>query len=158
MARLKRCSTGSSYLNHPSSVDYEIEVFFDGGCPLCRREISVLQRWDRRGKIRFTDISSPGFQSADVGKTDDDLMAQMHGRLPDGTWLQGVEVFRRLYAAVGFGPLVLLSRLPLISPLLDWGYAVFARHRLRLTGRCTSTRCSAKPDALPLRHPEKEST
>ena len=33
-------------------------------------------------------------------------MAQIHGRLPDGTWLQGVEVFRRLYAAIGFGSLV----------------------------------------------------
>ena len=47
--------------------------------------------------------------------TDETLMAQMHGRLPDGTWLRGVEVFRRMYAAVGFGPLVFLSRLPLIS-------------------------------------------
>lgn len=143
---------------HPSTSNYDIEVFFDGDCPLCRREIRVLQRWDRRGKIRFTDISSPGFQAAEVGKTDEVLMAQMHGRLPDGTWLQGVEVFRRLYAAVGFGPLVLLSRLPLISPLLDWGYAVFARHRLRLTGRCTANGCSAKPDAGPVRLTEKEST
>jgi predicted DCC family thiol-disulfide oxidoreductase YuxK len=129
-----------------SSVAYVIEVFFDGGCPLCRREINLLRRWDQRGKIRFTDISSPDFQAAEVGKTDDVLMAQMHGRLPDGTWLQGVEVFRRLYAAVGFGPLVFLSRLPLISQLLDWSYAVFARNRLRLTGRCTSKSCSAKPD------------
>jgi len=84
-------------------------------------------------------------------------MAQMHGRLPDGTWLQGVEVFRRLYAAVGFGPLVLLSRLPLISQLRDWGYAVFARNRLRLTGRCTATSCSAKPDSVPLSFSKKGS-
>jgi predicted DCC family thiol-disulfide oxidoreductase YuxK len=144
-------------MNRPGTVAYVIEVFFDGGCPLCRREISFLRRWDRRGKIRFTDISSPDFQAAAVDKTDDVLMAQMHGRLPDGTWLQGVEVFRRLYAAVGFGPLVLLSRLPLISQLLDWGYAVFARNRLRLTGRCTAKSCSAKPDSVPLRSSEKES-
>ena len=140
-----------------SSVAYVIEVFFDGGCPLCRREISFLRRWDRRGKIRFTDISSPDFQAAEVGKTDDVLMAQMHGRLPDGTWLQGVEVFRRLYAAVGFGPLVFLSRLPLISQLLDWGYNVFARNRLRFTGRCTAKSCSAEPDSVPLCSPKKES-
>ena len=129
-----------------SSVAYVIEVFFDGGCPLCRREINLLRRWDRRGKIRFTDISSPDFQAAEVGKTDDVLMAQMHGRLPDGTWLQGVEVFRRLYAAVGFGPLVFLSRLPLISHLLNWGYAVFAHNRPRLTGRCSANGCSAKSE------------
>ena len=74
-------------------------------------------------------------------------MAEMHGRLPDETWLQGVEVFRRLYAAIGFGPLVFLSRLPLISQVLDWGYAILARSRLRLTGRCSANGCSAKPES-----------
>jgi predicted DCC family thiol-disulfide oxidoreductase YuxK len=134
-------------VNRPSTHAYEIEVFFDGGCPLCRREINLLRRWDRRGKIRFTDISSPDFQAAEVGKTEDALMAQMHGRLPDGTWLQGVEVFRRLYAAIGFAPLVFLSRLPLISQVLDWGYAMFARNRLRLTGRCSANGCSVKSES-----------
>ncbi len=144
-------------MNCPDSAAPDIEVFFDGACPLCRREIHWLRRWDRRGKIRFTDISSPEFEAASVGKTDHALMAQIHGRLPDGTWLLGVEVFRRLYAAIGFGPLVFLSRLPLISQLLNWSYAVFARNRLRLTGRCTEKTCAAKPDSAPLRSPGKES-
>jgi predicted DCC family thiol-disulfide oxidoreductase YuxK len=142
-------------MNCPDSASYEIEVFFDGACPLCRREVEFLRRLDRRGKIRFTDISSPDFKAVSVGKTDDALMAQLHGRLPDGTWLQGVDVFRRLYAAVGFGPLVFLSRLPLISQLLTWGYSVFARNRLRLTGRCNTTSCTAKPDGAAAHAPEK---
>lgn len=120
---------------------YEIEVFFDGACPLCMREMNLLRRWDRRGAIRFTDISDPGFDSSQVGKTYDDLMAQIYGRLPDGTLIRGVEVFRRLYAAVGLRPLVALSRLPLISHLFDLGYHIFARNRLRLTGRCTAQSC-----------------
>ena len=131
-------------MNHCTTSDYDIEVFFDGGCPLCRREITFLRRWDRRQKIRFTDISAADFQAAAVGMTDETLMAEMHGRLPNGTWLRGVEVFRRMYAAVGFGPLVFLSRLPLISQVLDWGYAIFARNRLRLTGRCSANGCSVK--------------
>ena len=144
-------------MNHCKTSNYDIEVFFDGGCPLCRREITFLRRWDRRRKIRFTDISSPDFQEAAVGMTGETLMAQLHGRLPDGTWLRGVEVFRRMYAAVGFGPLVVLSRLPLISQLLDWGYAVFARNRFRLTGRCAAKSCSARPAVVPLRFPENKS-
>lgn len=132
-------------MNQPGPDNFEIEVFFDGGCPLCRREIGALQRLDRRRKIRFTDISGPDFQAAAVGTTDEALMARMHARLPDGTWLEGVEVFRRMYAAVGFGPLVSVSRWPLISHLLDGGYALFARHRLRLTGRCTADSCPIEP-------------
>jgi predicted DCC family thiol-disulfide oxidoreductase YuxK len=120
---------------------YQIEVFFDGSCPLCRREIRWLKRRDRGGKIRFTDISSPGFAAGDLGKSYEELMAQMHGRLPDGTWLQGIEVFRRAYAAVGFRLLVALSRLPGLSQLLELGYRVFACNRLRLTGRCTDRSC-----------------
>jgi predicted DCC family thiol-disulfide oxidoreductase YuxK len=138
-------------VNHSGSANYDIEVFFDGGCPLCLREMNLLQRWDRRGKIRFVDISSADFQAAAVGATQEALMAQIHGRLPDGTWLQGVEVLRRLYTAVGFGPLVVLSRWPVIAQVLDWGYAVFARNRHRLAGRCPTARCSAKPHSTPVR-------
>jgi len=133
MRRKAMCQTRNS--------TYEVEVFYDGDCPLCQREISMLRRWDRHEKIRFTDIASPSFDAGVVGKSHADLMAQMHGRLPDGTWLQGVEVFRRLYAAVGFKRLAMLSRLPLISQILNLGYAVFARNRLRLTGRCTAESC-----------------
>ena len=137
-------------MTNTPETPYEVEVFFDGGCPLCVREIGMLRRWDRRHKIRFTDIDAAEFRTADVGKSYDELMAQMHGRLPDGTWIRGVEVFRRLYKAVGFGPLVFLSRLPVISQTLDLGYVLFAKNRLRLTGRCTAKSCEVKqPPATP---------
>ena len=122
----------------------EIEVFFDGGCPLCLREIRFLKRLDRHGRIQFTDIDAPDFSSESCGKTYDELMAKIYGLLPDGSWITGVEVFRRLYTAVGFGPLVVLTRLPVISQIMDLGYYLFAKNRLRLTGRCTAQSCSVK--------------
>ena len=36
-------------------TDWQIEVFYDGACPLCVREIRFLRRLDRRGRIRYTD-------------------------------------------------------------------------------------------------------
>ena len=71
-------------------------------------------------------------------------MVEIHGRLPDGRWVTGVEVFRRLYGCIGFGPLVLLTRLPLVRQLLNVGYRFFAKSRLQLTGRC-SENCSITP-------------
>jgi len=42
---------------------------------------------------------------------------------------------------LGFTRLVSWSRAPVIAPFLDWVYRVFARNRLRLTGRCTPDSC-----------------
>ncbi|MBX3472669.1 MAG: DUF393 domain-containing protein [Planctomycetes bacterium] len=127
-------------------MNWLIEVFHDGACPLCRREVDMLRRLDRgRGRIRFTDIAAPGFDPAAHDRTLDDFMARIQGRLPAGTWVEGVEVFRRLYAAVGLGPLVALTRLPGVSHLLDAGYRAFAKNRLRLTGRCEDDVCAVRP-------------
>lgn len=131
---------------------YEVQVFFDGDCPLCRREIDLLRWLDRRGRIDFVDIAAPAFDPAPLGRSRDELMASIHGRLPDGAWLEGVEVFRRLYAAVGLGPLVALSRLPGVSRALDAAYRLFARNRLRLTGRgCEGGACALPPRSLAAR-------
>lgn len=121
--------------------DFAIEMFFDGDCPLCRRETRFLQKLDRRQRIRFTNIAASDFDPESVGKTYDELMAEIHGRLHDGSWLTGVEVFRRLYGSVGFGPIVLLTRLHVVKQLLDIGYRLFAKNRLKLTRRCDNT-CS----------------
>lgn len=126
-----------------SEVSWHVQVFYDGDCPLCMREIRLLRRLDRqRGRIRFTDIAAPRFDAAAWGTDQAALMGHIHGRLPDGRWIRGVEVFRQLYAAVGFGWLVALTRLPGIRHGLDAAYEVFARNRLRLTGRrCEGDAC-----------------
>jgi predicted DCC family thiol-disulfide oxidoreductase YuxK len=121
--------------------NWKVEVFYDGECPLCLREIKMLRWMDRRENIRFTDIADPAFRPSDYGKTMQEFMSEIQGKLPDGSWIIGVEVFRRLYAAVGLGPLVTLTRLPGVSHGLDLSYRVFAKNRLRLTGRCSEGAC-----------------
>jgi len=130
-------------LSEPAQRD--LDMFYDGACPLCRRETNWLRRWDRRGRLRFIDISAPDFRAADLGKTQEELMARLHARLPDGRWIEGVEVFRQLYAAIGLGPLVALTRMPGVAQMLEWGYTLFARNRLRLTGRCGAEGCAVPP-------------
>jgi predicted DCC family thiol-disulfide oxidoreductase YuxK len=125
----------------------EISVLFDGDCPLCAREVRMLRRLDRgRGRIGFADIAAPGFEASGYGLDQATLMARIHGVLGDGRVIEGMEVFRRAYAAVGLGWLLAPSRWPLLRPLCDAAYRSFARNRLRLTGRagdgCDAERCT----------------
>lgn len=119
-----------------------IEVFFDGACPLCAREMRWFTRLDGgRQRLRFVDIAAPGFDASSFGLDPKTILARIHARLPDGSFATGVEVFRLMYSAVGFGPLVWLSRIPGVSQLLDFAYEKFAKNRLRLTGRCEDGAC-----------------
>ena len=135
------------------SSEWQVEVFYDGDCPLCAKEIRMLRWMDRkRQQIRFTDISDAGFDPQSCGKSMKELMDEIHGRLPDGSTIVGVEVFRRLYSAVGFRWIVALSRIPGISHLLDVMYQYFAKYRLRLTGRCDvngESACRVKNEVPP---------
>ena len=106
------------------------EVFFDGQCPLCKREIEMVRRKDKLGLLRLTDISTAEYQTL-AGKELIDLMKEIHGRYADGTLVTGVEVFREIYRRIGFGWLVSVSRLPVLKQLLDVAYCVFAYFRFR---------------------------
>lgn len=116
--------------------NWVLQVFFDGDCPLCLREINMIRKLDRKNRVSFVDIAAKEFQPDDYKITLDQLMAEIHARLPDGSWITGVEVFRVLYGAVGFRWLVPVTRLPGINGVLNWGYRVFAKNRLKWTGRC----------------------
>jgi predicted DCC family thiol-disulfide oxidoreductase YuxK len=124
----------------------ELRLLFDGACPLCRREVAALRRLDRgRGRIRCEDIADPAFDPMAYGLRADEVMARIHGVLPDGRVVEGVEVFRRAYGAVGLGWLLAPTRWPGLRQLADAAYRSFARNRLRLTGRagtCDAGRCA----------------
>ncbi|MCA9258862.1 MAG: DUF393 domain-containing protein [Planctomycetales bacterium] len=130
-------------MNPADRDDWHVEVFYDGECPLCTREIRLLQRLDRRRRIRFTNVAHETFEAASYGLTMREFMDEIQGRLRDGSWITGVEVFRQLYSAVGFGALVRATRLPGAAHALNLGYRLFARNRLRLTGRCAGGTCRA---------------
>jgi predicted DCC family thiol-disulfide oxidoreductase YuxK len=119
--------------------NFIFEVFYDGECPLCRREINFLKSKDRKGRIRFSDLQNLQLNTPEIPRTYDQLMAEIHGRFPDGTWVTGVEVFRRLYDAIGWTWVVAPTRWPLIRNVLNVGYRFFAKRRLALTGRCNDS-------------------
>ena len=107
----------------------QFEVFFDGQCPLCSREIEMIRRKDKMHRLKLTDISNPDFASNDF--SNESLMREIHGRLPSGEYVKGVEVFREIYQRLGFSKFVAPTRLPGIRHLLDLAYRCFAFLRFR---------------------------
>jgi predicted DCC family thiol-disulfide oxidoreductase YuxK len=132
---------------------WRIRVLYDGDCPLCSREVRFLEKRDRgRGRIHFEDIAEPYFDPGAYGLDARDVMARIHGVLPDGTVIEGVEVFRRAYATVGLGWLVAPTRWPGLRRLAELAYRIFARNRLRWTGRasaCEAGRCQVVESRAP---------
>ena len=60
------------------------------------REICLLRQLDKRHCIRFVDIAVEWFDTASVSVSWEKLVDQLHGRLPDGTLIERVEVFAGL--------------------------------------------------------------
>jgi predicted DCC family thiol-disulfide oxidoreductase YuxK len=118
-------------------------VIYHARCPLCGREIATLERLDRgRGRIQFRDLWEEGLPA---GLDREAALDRIHAVLPDGTLIEGMEVFRRAYAAVGLGWLLAATAWPLLRPLADAAYALFARNRLWLTGRAGEATCRIGP-------------
>jgi predicted DCC family thiol-disulfide oxidoreductase YuxK len=115
----------------------ELTLLFDGACPLCRREVETLRRRDQgRERLAFVDVDDPGYDPARHGGiTYAEAMGRIHALRADGQVIRDVEVFRQAYALVGLGWLYAPTRWPLLRPLVDLLYGLWARWRLAITGR-----------------------
>jgi predicted DCC family thiol-disulfide oxidoreductase YuxK len=116
---------------------WQIKLLYDGACPLCLREVNFLQKRDAgRGLVAFVDIAEDSYNPAEHGGVDfETAMGRIHAVLPDGTVIQNVEVFRRVYEILGMGWVYAITRLPIVGAIADWLYGIWADWRLALTGR-----------------------
>lgn len=107
----------------------ELTVWHDGACPLCRREIALMRRFDRRGAIDFVDATDSG-AACPIDRAD--LLARFHAR-EDGVLLSGAAAFAAMWRAMPLlRPLGLAARRPWVLALLERGYRHFLRVRPRL--------------------------
>ena len=105
------------------------EVFYDGKCPLCRREIDMIRKKDTANQLILTDIAASEFRSP--GPSLEALMKRIHGRKNSGELVTGVDVFREIYRRLGYSKSVWLSERFGVRQILDLGYRVFAYFRFR---------------------------
>lgn len=105
-------------------------VFFDGSCPLCRREIAVYRKRDPNGVIVWVDVSACQATEIVPGLTQDDAKRRFHMRRADGTLLSGAAAFAEMWVQTpGFRWLGRVARWPGITPSLEVAYRGFLRVR-----------------------------
>lgn len=103
-----------------------LEVWFDGDCPLCRREIALLRRLDRHGAIVFTDVAT-GQGSCPIDRAE--LLSRFHAR-EDGRLVSGAEAFAAMWRAIPLlAPLGRMARNHSVLAVLERLYRVFLRVR-----------------------------
>ena len=116
---------------------WKIKLLYDGECPLCVREVNFLQKRDRgRGLVSFVDIADYDYDPRENGGVDfATAMGRIHAVLADGSVIQNVEVFRRVYEILGIGWIYAATKWPIIGPVVDALYGIWADWRLAVTGR-----------------------
>ena len=111
-------------------------LLFDGGCPLCLREVKFLRSRDTLDNISFIDIDSPNYQpDLYSGISYKDAMGRIHAINESGEILKDVAVFREAYRLIGLGWIYAPTNWPILGSLIDQVYKLWAQWRLPLTRR-----------------------
>ena len=105
-------------------------VWWDGSCPLCRREIGLMRKLDRHGSISF--INAVAAPSADCPVDRRELLGWFHVQ-EDGQMLSGAAAFAAMWRTIPvLRPLGLAARTPVVLAALEKLYLTFVRIRPRL--------------------------
>ena len=113
-----------------------LTIFYDGLCPLCKREVDFLQSKNQNGYLSFVDINSSDF-SSDIkyGINYKQAMERIHALKSNGALIKDIKVFQEAYDLIGLGWIYAPTKLPVFNKVFEFIYGVWAKYRLKLTFR-----------------------
>ena len=116
----------------------KLPILFDGGCPLCKREVDFLQSKNQVANLKFIDINSPVLSlEHEYGITYRQAMERIHAIESDGSVIKDIKVFQEAYKLIGLGWIYAPTKLPIIDSLILILYGLWVKYRLKLTGELT---------------------
>ena len=123
----------------PGPATSALTVFYDGDCPLCRREIAFYRRRRGAARILWLDVSRLPDGEVAPGLSRCAALARFHVLLPDGRRLSGGPAFAAVWRALpAFRPLGWVFGFRATGWLADRAYAGFLRLRPQLQRRLVS--------------------
>ena len=125
----------------------KLTIFFDGGCPLCQREVDFLQSRNQKGYLSFIDINTSDFYlDLKYGITYKQAMERIHAFKSDGSLIKDIKVFQEAYTLIGLGWIYAPTKLPIFDKFIEFIYGIWAKYRLKLTFRPSIERLSSERD------------
>jgi len=122
--------TAASETRRSAACDGRPTVYFDGSCPLCRREIAFYRGRPGAADIDWADVSACADDQVAPDLTRRDAMARFHVRDGDGRLHEGAAGFALLWQRLpGLRWLGQLAGLPGIRVVLALGYWLSLRVR-----------------------------
>lgn len=107
----------------------KVIIWYDGACPLCKREIALMRQLDWRKAINYHDVSPP---EAICPLDRQMLLARFHAS-ENGVMLSGAAAFAAMWRAIPLlKPLGWAARNPVILGMLERLYIGFLGIRPRL--------------------------
>ena len=116
--------------------EVKLTIFFDGGCPLCKREVDFLESRNQKGYLRFIDINSTDFYlELKYGITYKQAMDRIHALRSDGFLIKDIKVFQEAYSLIGLGWIYAPTKFPILANFFEFIYRLWAKYRLKITFR-----------------------
>ncbi len=111
-------------MDHP--LNPSLTIWYDGGCPLCLREIALMRRLDKKGRIAFVDLT--GDAPCPLDRTL--MLARFHATQADGTTVSGAAAFAAMWREIPIlRPLGIAAKNPIILRVLERAYRQFLKIR-----------------------------
>ena len=113
--------------------EQKLKVFYDGGCPICTREIGFYQKRSCAENIEWVNLNEASDDFVHPGLSREKALARFHVATPDGELLSGGTAFARMWQALpAFRLFGHIFRLWPLNLLLDIAYDKFLVLRPRI--------------------------
>ncbi len=114
-----------------------VTMFYDGGCPLCDREVDHYKRLDVSRRVNWVDIDEDISELSASGITHEQAMKRLHVRNREGELVTGAFAFQALWRELPYYRwLATLVSPAWVLRALDVLYGWFAKRRYARRQQC----------------------
>ena len=112
-----------------SHADASVTMLYDGGCPLCSKEVAHYKRRDKQSRVSWIDINADSQPLTHYSISQEAAMKRLHV-IQDGQIVVGARAFAAVWSQLpGYRLIVPIVKLTPIMWLLDNVYNWFAEKR-----------------------------